>query len=102
MKKFTHKFKSGVLNHCQICYSKKIIKVFDFGYQPIADDLIEFKKNKEAKKFPLKIFFFGVYLLSLLCSIFKFLNQIKNKCQKPKNHPPQFRLKKLLKWLRRL
>jgi hypothetical protein len=55
MKKFTHKFKSGVLNHCQICYSKKIIKVFDFGYQPIADDLIEFKKNKEAKKFPLKI-----------------------------------------------
>lgn len=55
MKNLNHKFKAGFLNHCQICYSKKIIKVFDFGYQPIADDLVKFKINKKAKKYPLKI-----------------------------------------------
>lgn len=49
-----HNTKSGLLNKCQIC-NLKIKTVFNFGYQPLADDL----KNKiqETVFFPIEIGF---------------------------------------------
>lgn len=34
-----YNFNSGLINFCQICNSNKLIEVFDFGFQPLADDL---------------------------------------------------------------
>ena len=34
-----HNFNLGLINFCQICNSDKLIEVFDFGFQPLADDL---------------------------------------------------------------
>ncbi len=52
-----HTFKEGFLDFCQICNSKNITKVFDFGFQPLADDLVkEEKKNLPSIGYPLKIY----------------------------------------------
>ena len=52
-----HTFKEGFLNFCQICNSKNINEVFDFGFQPLADDLVkEDKKNLPSLSYPLKIY----------------------------------------------
>ena len=55
--KTDHNFEVGPINCCQICNSKKIIKVMDFGYQPLADDLITFKENSRKTAFyPLEVY----------------------------------------------
>ncbi len=52
-----HNFKIGPINECQICNSNKIQKVMDFGYQPLADDLIHFKdKSRKTIFYPLQVF----------------------------------------------
>ena len=52
-----HNFKIGPINKCQICNSNKIQKVMDFGYQPLADDLIHFKdKSRKTIFYPLQVF----------------------------------------------
>ena len=52
-----HKYKEGFINFCQICNTKKIIPVLDFGFQPLADDLVNEKnKNNPAKNYPIKIY----------------------------------------------
>ena len=40
-----HNYKIGPIKTCQICNTSKISKVMDFGYQPLADDLIHFKEQ---------------------------------------------------------
>ena len=40
-----HNFEIGPIHKCQICNSSNIKKVMDFGYQPLADDLISFKEK---------------------------------------------------------
>ena len=43
-----HNFKTGYINFCQICNSKKISEILDLGFQPLADDLRE-EKNLNKK-----------------------------------------------------
>ena len=53
-----HNFKTGYINYCQICNSKKIIEILDLGFQPLADDLRNNKNiNEKLVSFPIKIFF---------------------------------------------
>ena len=53
-----HNIKSGYINFCQICKSKKIKKVIDLGFQPLADDLKPVNVGKiETEFFPLEIGF---------------------------------------------
>ena len=40
-----HNYKTGNIDFCQICNSKQIEEVMNFGYQPLADDLIPLKKK---------------------------------------------------------
>lgn len=55
-----HNFKTGPIKKCQICNSYKIQKVMDFGYQPLADDLIHLKdQSRKTIFYPLEV---------LLCS----------------------------------
>ncbi len=57
-KKLNHNFQKGKINFCQICNSKKISQVMDFGYQPLADDLQEINsKIRSYVNYPLKIDF---------------------------------------------
>lgn len=52
-----HTFKEGFLDNCQICNTKKIIEVFDFGFQPLADDLVKIEgKEQPCINYPLKIY----------------------------------------------
>ena len=41
-----HNIKSGFINYCQICGSKKIKSVLNLGHQPLADDLKDTRSNK--------------------------------------------------------
>ena len=52
-----HNYKIGPIKTCQICNTSKISKVMDFGYQPLADDLIH-KKNNQEKLFFILFFHF--------------------------------------------
>lgn len=45
MKNIKHNYSKGKINYCQICNSNTIKKVMDFGYQPLADDLVEINQN---------------------------------------------------------
>ena len=40
-----HNIKSGFINYCQICGSKKIKSVLNLGHQPLADDLKDTRSN---------------------------------------------------------
>tara|TARA_B100001057_G_scaffold161860_1_gene162557 strand:+ start:1944 stop:3197 length:1254 start_codon:yes stop_codon:yes gene_type:complete len=52
-----HKYKEGFINYCQICNTKKIIPILDFGFQPLADDLLKEKnKNNETISYPIKLY----------------------------------------------
>ena len=52
-----HNFKIGPINKCQICKSDKIQKVMDFGYQPLADDLVHFdNQSRKTTFYPLEVF----------------------------------------------
>ena len=52
-----HKYKEGFINYCQICNTKKIIPVLDFGFQPLADDLLkENNKNNSSISYPIKLY----------------------------------------------
>ena len=52
-----HKYKEGFINYCQICNTKKIIPVLDFGFQPLADDLLkENNKNNLSISYPIKLY----------------------------------------------
>ena len=52
-----HNFKQGFIDFCQICNSKKIQKVIDLGFQPLADDLQKSnKKNSPSLSYPIKIY----------------------------------------------
>ena len=52
-----HNYKIGPIKTCQICNTSKISKVMDFGYQPLADDLIHFKEESRKSIFyPLEVF----------------------------------------------
>ena len=52
-----HKYKEGFINFCQICNTKKIIPVLDFGFQPLADDLLkENNKNNFSISYPIKLY----------------------------------------------
>lgn len=56
MLKKLHTYKPGFLDSCQICGSKKLIDLFDFGFQPLADDLVSIKKKiTETIFYPLNI-----------------------------------------------
>ena len=53
-----HTYKTGEINQCQICGSKKIFKILNLGYQPLADDLVAIKHiRKEVLFYPLSISF---------------------------------------------
>ena len=55
--KIQHNFKTGPIKVCQICNSNKIQKVMDFGYQPLADDLIHFRdESRKTIFYPLEVF----------------------------------------------
>ena len=56
-----HNYKIGPIKTCQICNTSKLSKVMDFGYQPLADDLIHFKEQ------PRKIIFYplGIFVPQL-------------------------------------
>ena len=52
-----HRYKEGFINYCQICNTKKIIPVLDFGFQPLADDLLkENNKNNLSISYPIKLY----------------------------------------------
>ena len=52
-----HNYKIGPIRVCQICNTNKIQKVMDFGYQPLADDLISFKdQSRKTIFYPLEVF----------------------------------------------
>ena len=52
-----HRYKEGFINYCQICNTKKIIPVLDFGFQPLADDLLkENNKNNSSISYPIKLY----------------------------------------------
>jgi hypothetical protein len=58
MKIPSHTYKTGQLNSCQICGSKKLFKFINLGYQPLADDLVPIKQNRrEVLFYPLSISF---------------------------------------------
>ena len=44
--KLNHNLNTGFIDYCQIC-NKKILPVIDLGYQPLADDLKNFKTVNE-------------------------------------------------------
>ena len=52
-----HNYKIGPIKTCQICNTSKLSKVMDFGYQPLADDLIHFKEQpRKIIFYPLEVF----------------------------------------------
>lgn len=52
-----HRYKEGFINYCQICNTKKIVPVLDFGFQPLADDLLkENNKNNFSISYPIKLY----------------------------------------------
>ena len=52
-----HTYKEGFINYCQICNTSKIIPVLDFGFQPLADDLLKEKdKNNPSISYPIKLY----------------------------------------------
>ena len=52
-----HRYKEGFINYCQICNTKKIVPVLDFGFQPLADDLLkENNKNNSSISYPIKLY----------------------------------------------
>lgn len=52
-----HTYKEGFINYCQICNTKKIVPVLDFGFQPLADDLKnEQNRNNPSISYPIKIY----------------------------------------------
>ena len=46
-----HNIKSGFINYCQICGTKKIKSVLNLGHQPLADDLKDTKSNNVGTTF---------------------------------------------------
>ena len=47
-----HNFNEGKISKCQICNSKKLLKIIELGNQPLANSLLE--KNENVKnKFPI-------------------------------------------------
>ena len=52
-----HNFEEGPIKKCQICNSKNIQKVMNFGYQPLADDLVSFNDvSRKTVFYPLEVF----------------------------------------------
>ena len=52
-----HTYKEGFINYCQICNTNNIIPVLDFGFQPLADDLLKEKdKNNPSISYPIKLY----------------------------------------------
>lgn len=54
-KKINHNYNHGFINYCQICNTQNIDLVCDFGWQPLADDLIQ-SKIVESVTYPIKIY----------------------------------------------
>lgn len=55
-KKIIHNFKNGKVNKCQICNSKNLTKIINLGNQPLANSLLNNKRQEKfVKKYPLNI-----------------------------------------------
>ena len=55
-KKIIHNFKNGKVNKCQICNSKNLTKIINLGNQPLANSLLNSKRQEKfVKKYPLNI-----------------------------------------------
>jgi hypothetical protein len=55
-KKIIHNFKNGKVNKCQICNSKNLTKIINLGNQPLANSLLNNKRQQKfVKKYPLNI-----------------------------------------------
>ena len=51
-----HNFKTGKIERCQICFSTKLNKVIELGYQPLANSLLkDLKEESTNEKFPINI-----------------------------------------------
>ena len=51
-----HNFKTGKIERCQICFSTKLNKVIELGYQPLANSLLnDLKEESTSEKFPINI-----------------------------------------------
>ena len=51
-----HNFKNGKIERCQICFSTKLNKVIELGYQPLANSLLnDLKEESTSEKFPINI-----------------------------------------------
>ena len=51
-----HNFKTGKIERCQICFSTKLNKVIELGYQPLANSLLkDLKEENTNEKFPINI-----------------------------------------------
>jgi len=55
-KKIIHNFQNGKIYICQICNSKNLTKIINLGNQPLANSLLDKKKQEKfIKKYPLNI-----------------------------------------------
>ena len=76
-----HNYQIGKINFCQICNSKQIKMVMDFGYQPLADDLIPLKMGfRKTLFYPLKIY------LCKKCSLLQTSYIVGDNTLYPKNY----------------
>jgi len=56
IKKIIHNFQNGKIHICQICNSKNLTKIIKLGNQPLANSLLNKKKQEKfIKKYPLNI-----------------------------------------------
>lgn len=47
--------RNEILNHCRICFSKKLTNYLDLGKQPFSNSFLNYKDIKKEKKFPLAV-----------------------------------------------
>lgn len=76
-----HNFSKGKINYCQVCNSKSIKKVMDFGYQPLADDLVKLNQNIS------KLFFYPLQVyLCTKCTLLQTGYIVGDEILYPKNY----------------
>ena len=47
--------RNKILNHCRICFSKKLVNYLNLGKQPFSNSFLNYKNIKREKKFPLMV-----------------------------------------------
>ena len=47
--------RNKILNHCRICFSKRLVNYLDLGKQPFSNSFLNYKNIKREKKFPLMV-----------------------------------------------